>query len=188
MVIADTFRPSEKTQSIAYDLTLVIGGSILIALSAQVRFMVPFSPVPITGQTFAVVLLGALLGSSRGAGAALAYVAQGAIGLPVFAGGGAGAAYLFGPTGGYLIGFVAAAYVVGTLAEFGWTRTPLGTAVAMIVGNIGIYAVGTSWLAVFTGPAGAIASGVVPFLVGDALKVAAAVLILPAATRAVERR
>jgi biotin transport system substrate-specific component len=105
-----------------YDAVLVVTGSVFIALLAQVAIPLPFSPVPITGQTFAVLLVGVLLGSRRGGLGVLLYLLEGAAGLPFFAGGTAGLARLAGPTGGYLVGFVVAAIVVGLLAERGWDR------------------------------------------------------------------
>jgi biotin transport system substrate-specific component len=98
------------------DASLIVGASLLVALMAQVSVPLPFSPVPITGQTFAVLLVGAALGAKRGSASLLLYLLEGAAGLPVFAGGGAGPATFLGPTGGYLIGFVAAAWLVGALA------------------------------------------------------------------------
>jgi len=171
---------------LAYNALLVLGGGVLIALSARLAFPVPFSPVPITLQTLAVLVVAALLGRTRGSASVVAYLAAGASGLPVFAGGG-GPAYLIGPTGGYLIGFIAASYLVGYLAEAGWTRRVLPTVVAMLAGSATILGCGALWLGVFGG-IDAVAAGVVPFLVGDALKVAVATVVLPVAARTVDRR
>ncbi|RPJ40883.1 MAG: biotin transporter BioY, partial [Candidatus Latescibacterota bacterium] len=110
---------------------LVAFASLLLALSARVAIPLPFSPVPISGQSFAVLLVGALLGSRRGSAAVLLYLAEGAVGLPVFAGGAGGAAYLVGPTGGYLAAFLPAAFVVGALCERGWDKRVPGAAAAM---------------------------------------------------------
>lgn len=181
MVYADLLRPAVRRSAWVYDAALVLAGSWLIALSAQVAVPLPFSPVPVTGQTAAVLLVGALLGSRRGSLAVLVYIAQGAAGLPVFAGGAFGLSRVLGPTGGYLLGFVAAAFLVGLLAERGWDRRPLTTAAAMTLGNIVIYTVGALWLAVFVGGLRqALAVGVVPFLPGDLLKIAVAAILLPA--------
>lgn len=181
MVYADLLRPTVRRSAWVYDVALVLAGSWLIALSAQVAVPLPFSPVPVTGQTAAVLLVGALLGSRRGSLAVLVYIAQGAAGLPVFAGGAFGLSRVLGPTGGYLLGFVAAAFLVGLLAERGWDRRPLTTAAAMTLGNIVIYTVGALWLAVFVGGLRqALAVGVVPFLPGDLLKIAVAAILLPA--------
>lgn len=181
MVYADILRPTVRRSALLYDAALVLAGSLLIALSAQVAILLPFSPVPVTGQTLAVLLVGALLGSRRGSLAVMTYIAQGLVGLPVFAGGAFGLARLFGPTGGYLIGFVAAAYLVGLLAERGWDRRVLTTAAAMALGNVVIYAIGALWLAPFVGGLDkALAAGVLPFIPGDLLKIGAAALLLPA--------
>ncbi|HNS02903.1 MAG TPA: biotin transporter BioY [Anaerolineae bacterium] len=190
MVYADILRPTVRRSALLYDAALVLAGSLLIALSAQVAIPLPFSPVPVTGQTMAVLLVGALLGSRRGSLAVLVYIAEGMAGLPVFAPGGAvGPARLLGPTGGYLIGFVLAAYLVGLLAERGWDRRVSTTAVAMALGNVVIYAVGALWLAVFVGGlAPALTAGVLPFIPGDLIKIAAAALLLPAGWKLLGRR
>jgi biotin transport system substrate-specific component len=175
---ADILRPATKRLAWAYDAALVFGGSLIVALSAQVAIRLPFSPVPVTGQTLAVLLVGALLGSRRGAMSLLAYLAEGLIGLPVFAGGASGAAYAIGPTGGYLVGFVAAAYVAGWLAERGWDRRAGSAILAMLAGNAAIYAFGLSWLAAYVGRR-ALALGLLPYLAGDAVKLALAAALLP---------
>jgi len=176
--VADVFRPSAGVSAVLYDAIIVICGSLVVALSAQIRIYPGFSPVPITGQTFAVLMLGALLGSRRGVLAMLAYLVEGALGLPVFAAG-IGLPVLFGPTGGYLVGFVAAAYLVGKLAEMGWDRRIATTIAAMIVGNIVLYAFGVCWLAIMTNIGTALAVGLYPFIVGDILKVVLAAAVLP---------
>ena len=162
---------------------LVLGFSLLNALAAQITIPLPFSPVPITAQTFAVLLTGALLGSQLGAAALVAYLAEGLAGLPVFSAGRGGPAHLLTPTGGYLIGFVAAAYVVGWLAERGWDRRFWTAALAMVLGNLVIYAFGVAWLANFVGPFQAVAVGLVPFVAGDILKIALATILLPTGWR-----
>lgn len=180
---ATTQRPTLLAEAIwpgaglRRDAILILAGSLLLALTAQVA--IPMWPVPITGQTFGVLLVGALLGSRRGALSVLTYLAEGFIGLPVFAGGAAGIARLLGPTGGYLLGFVVAAFVVGWLSERGWDRRALTTAAAMVVGNFVIYSFGASWLTSFVGWERALAVGVVPFLIGDAVKIGLAALALP---------
>ena len=184
MVYADILRPTVRRSAWLYDAALVLAGSLLIALSAQVAILLPFSPVPVTGQTLAVLLVGALLGSRRGSLAVLTYVVQGLAGLPVFAGGAFGLVRLLGPTGGYLVGFVAAAFLVGLLAERGWDRRVSTTAAAMTLGNLVIYATGALWLAAFVGGLDqALALGVAPFIPGDLLKIGAAALLLPAGWR-----
>ncbi len=178
--VADLLRPSEKIYAAVYDIALVIGGSLLIALCARVKVLLHFSPVPVTAQTFAVLMIGALLGAKRGSLAALAYIIEGAIGLPVFALGG-GFAVLLGPTGGYLIGFIPTAYVTGFLAQKGWDRRIGTTILAMIFGNIVIYTFGLLWLSRLMGISKSVLSvGLYPFIAGDLVKIALAAAILPA--------
>ena len=167
-------RPTASRQA-----ALVLGFSLLNALAAQVTIPLPFTPVPLTAQTFAVLVTGALLGSRLGALALIAYLAEGVAGLPVFSAGRGGAAHLLTPTGGYLIGFVAGAYVVGWLAERGWDRRPWTAALAMAIGNVAIYAFGVSWLANAVGLERALAAGLLPFIPGDLLKIALATVLLP---------
>jgi biotin transport system substrate-specific component len=169
------------------EVALMLGGSLLIALLAQLQFVLPFSPVPITGQTFAVLLLGAIYGSMRGPATVLTYLALGVMGLPVFAGGAFGVAKLVGPTAGYLVGFLAAAYVVGVLSERGWDRKPWATAISMIIGNGMIYVTGVLWLSRFVGWQAVPSTGVLPFLAGDALKIVLATILLPAGWKLVGR-
>ena len=176
---ADLLRPADRSRALSYDATLVLVGSLLIALSAQLALRLPFSPVPVTAQTLAVLLTGALLGSRRGALSALAYLGEGLAGLPVFAGGAGGLPHLLGPTGGYLVGFVADAYVTGTLAERGWDRRAGTVMLAMLLGNVLLYAPGLAWLARFVGADKALALGLYPFIAGDLLKIALAALMLP---------
>jgi biotin transport system substrate-specific component len=143
---ADILRPASKPSGLIYDAAAIIGFSLLLGLSAQIAFHLPFSPVPVTAQTFAVLLTGGLLGSKRGSLSLLTYIAQGAVGLPVFAGGIGGVAVLLGPRGGYLLGFILAAYVIGLLVERGWDRRVATTALAMLVGNVTIYLFGLPWI------------------------------------------
>ncbi len=166
--------------SLLTDAALIVLGSLLVAALAQVRIVLPFTPVPITGQTFAVLLIGAVLGSRRGAAAIGLYIAEGALGLPFFAGG-AGWAALAGPTGGYLLGFIAAAYLVGLLTERGLDRRFQTALPAFLLGAVVIYTFGLLGLARFVGFQKAFMAGMVPFLAGDALKVVLAGSLLPAA-------
>lgn len=158
------------------EVTLILGGSLLIALTAQISLTI--GPVPLTGQTFGVLLVAALLGR-RSALSVLAYITQGALGLPVFAGGTAGPTVLFGPTGGYLLGFVAAAFVVGWLCESGWDRRVATAVVALLIGNVIIYLLGTAWLANFVGWPQVAQVGLVPFIPGDVIKIILVALALP---------
>jgi biotin transport system substrate-specific component len=169
------------------DIFLVIAGSLLIAALAQIEIPLPFTPVPITGQTFGVLLIAAALGSKRGMAALLLYIVEGAAGLPFFAGGASGFSILTGATAGYLVGFVAAAYVVGMLAERGMERSIRTSIIPFLIGTLIIYICGVAWLAVLFGNVGkAIAAGLFPFLIGDAIKLIAASLILPAAWKLVK--
>ncbi len=156
---------------------LVVGFSLLTALSAQIA--IPLYPVPITGQTFAVLLTGALLGSRLGALAMLAYLLEGAVGLPFFRNGNAGFPYMLGTTGGYLFAYPVAAYVTGLLAERGWDRKFLTAAAAMAIGSVVILAGGWLWLSRFVGPEQAFTLGVARFVVGDVVKIALAAAVLP---------
>ena len=188
MTYADILRPAVRRYATLYDAMCIVGGSALVALSAHIAVRLSFTPVPVTGQTLAVLLLGATLGSRRGAFALLLYLAEGLVGLPVFSGGGVGLARLAGPTGGYLVGMAAAAWVVGLLAERGWDRRVGATILAMLIGNGVIYAFGVSWLARFVGVGQALPLGLFPFIVGDLLKLALAVALLPAGWQVVRGR
>lgn len=173
------------------DLALMLGFSLVTAASARVAVPLPFTPVPLTGQTFGVLLTGALLGGWRGLGAILLYLAEGMAGLPVFASTApaqAGLGALLGPSGGYLMAFPLAALIVGLMAERGWDRTPARALAAMAVGSAVIFAVGAWWLARFVGAGAAIAKGVLPFLPGDALKAVLAAALLPLGWRLMGKR
>ncbi len=164
-------------------LQLVLGVALLAAL-AQLRVVI--GPVPITGQTLGVLLLAAVYGPLRGTAAVLAYLGVGAAGLGVFAGGAGGLAAMGGATAGYLVGFVLAAAVVGTLARRGWDRSHAGMAAAMALGSVVIYVCGVAWLTTLAPDlATALAWGVWPFLIGDALKLSLAVALVPALWRRV---
>ncbi len=174
-------------RSAAATIAAVVGFAALTAVLAQVRLYLPGNPVPITGQTFAVLLAGAALGSWAGAGSQLLYVAVGMAGLPVFAGANGGWTYATGATFGYLAGFVAAAWLVGRLAEQGQDRSVWTAIPAFLTGTAVIYTLGVVWL-MWTVPgidsiARAVTVGVVPFLAGDALKIALAGVALPTAWR-----
>lgn len=181
-------RPLIAPSRVVSRVALVVLGSALIGLAAQIAVPLPFSPVPVTGQTLAVLLVAASLGSRLGAASVALYVVEGLVGLPVFAGGTFGVARLAGPTGGYLLGFIAAAALVGALAERGWDRRVRTCALAMLVGEVVIYAVGLAWLARFPLSVGLLEAGLLPFLVGDAYKLALAALAVPAAARIVRSR
>ena len=184
-VLADVYARSALRNAI-----LVIGGAAFVGLAAQVSIPLPFTPVPLTGQTFAVLLTAAALGTWRGVASMLLYAAMGLAGVPWFAGG--SSAFKEGAlvvSFGYIVGFIAAAALVGWLAERGNTRTVLRTAGLMVLGNAVIYTIGATWLASalsvpFTK---ALELGVQPFLLGDALKVTLAAGLFPLAWRAVEK-
>jgi biotin transport system substrate-specific component len=161
----------------------VIGGSLAIAAAAQVRIPLPFTPVPVTGQTFAVLLIGALFGAKRGTATVMTYLTLGIMGLPVFAAAPPGPAALMSPTAGYLAGFVAAAWVMGTLSERGWDRRPWSTALAMTIASAVIFACGVLWLGRFVGWDNVLQQGLLPFIPGDLVKIALATAMLPAGWR-----
>jgi len=187
MTVADSFRPVAKSYALIYDIGCILAGTLFIALSARVAIPLPFSPVPITGQTLAVLLMAVLLGSHRASLCALTYLAEGAVGYPVFARGAAGVAHLLGPTGGYLFGFVAAAYAVGLLAERGWDSRYSTAFLAMLAGNVIIYLFGLPWLAVFVGWERTLALGLLPFIPGDIAKLLVATALLPWGRRLLAR-
>lgn len=186
--LAMALWPSDdKTGRLVRAIVLIAAGSVLMTVSAKLT--VPFWPVPLSMQTFAALLIGAAYGWRLGGITVLAYLAQGAMGVPVFAGAGAGLSYLLGPTGGYLLGFAIGAVVVGWLAERGWDRRVLTTLAAMVIGNLGIYALGVGWLTTIVGSVErAFALGLLPFLLGDALKIALATALLPFAWSLIQRR
>lgn len=175
-------------QTVPVRVALVMGFSLLTALAAQVSVRLPFTPVPVTGQTFAVLLTGALLGSRAGAAAMIAYLLEGIAGLPVFAGAKSGIGVLMGPTGGYLVSFPLVACAVGHLAERGWDRRFWTAVPAMLAGEVVVYAVGLPWLRAFL-PAGksALALGLYPFIPGDLYKVLLAAAALPTGWAALRR-
>ncbi len=166
---------------------LVIGFSLLTALAAQV--VIPVGPIPITGQTFAVLLTGALLGSRLGAMAMIAYLIEGASGLPFFSGGHGGLLHLMGPTGGYLIAFPAAAFITGAFAEHGWDRKFLTAAAAMAIGSLVIMLSGWMWfsLVMHTSPALTFFITVLKFIPGDIIKIVLAAAVLPSGWKLLKR-
>lgn len=192
-------RIGERLSTRARHLVLVAAGALLIYLTAQVSFHLPDSPVPVTGQTFGVLLVGGALGFRRGFLATLLYVAIGVIGLPAFAehkrgleiiASVDGGHIVLGATGGYLIGFMLASAFVGRLAELGWDRNILGAVAAMVAGNALIYVVGLPWLSLAVGFSASetIAKGLTPFLLGDLLKLLLAGAVFPFAWWVVGRR
>ncbi|CAL9420606.1 biotin transporter BioY [Streptomyces atacamensis] len=186
-VLADVLPASTAARARLRDAALVLGGAALTGVAAQLAVPVPGSPVPVTGQTFAALLLGAGLGPRRALASMGLYAAAGVAGMPWFAEGASGAAM---PSFGYIIGMLLAAVAVGALARRGGDRGVLRTAGTMAVGTAIIYAVGVPYLALATGMSvgQAVAAGLVPFLIGDALKAALAMGALPAAWKLVGRK
>ncbi len=171
--LADAIIPR---RNLLLDVALIVGYAALTGLSAQIAVYIN-PAVPITGQTFAVLLSGAVLGSKRGTASMLVYLGAGIVGLPVFAPEGA----IAGASRGYLIGFVLAAAIVGYLVERGWGRNPLKLLAAMFMGEVAIYAVGLPWLALYVPGNKVLEWGLTPFIPGDAIKMVMAALAVPTA-------
>ncbi|HEX5148857.1 MAG TPA: biotin transporter BioY [Candidatus Limnocylindrales bacterium] len=193
LTIADFLVPirlGERVNARVRDVSLVIAGALLIYLTARISIPVPGSPVPVTGQTFGVLLVGGALGFRRGLIGVALYVLLGVIGLPFFAEGKGGISVIWGATGGYLIGFVVAGALVGRLAELGWDRKIGGALGAMVLGNVVVYLIALPWLGVVTSatPAETIERGLAPFVIGDALKLVLAAVLFPVAWWVVGRR
>ncbi len=186
--LMSTLWPSASASNVVRWGVLAIVGSLLLTISAKIQ--VPFYPVPMTMQVLVVMLIGAAYGWRLGGATVLLYMAQGAAGLPVFAGTpekGLGLAYMAGPTGGYLLGFVLAATLVGWLAERGWDRSALTTFVAMVGGVLAVYVPGVLWLSSLIGMDKALTFGVYPFVYADLLKIVLGTAILPAAWFALKK-
>ena len=183
-------RVGESLSSRMRHLVLVVAGALFVYLSAQIRIPLPDNLVPITGQTFGVLLVGGALGFRRGLASVALYVLLGVIGLPFFAGGDSGLEIMTGVRGGYLIGFIVAGAIVGRLAELGWDRHLGGAVGAMAIGNALIYVVAVPWFMVVTGEdlQATLRSALVPFVAGDLLKLLLAALLFPAAWWVVGRR
>jgi len=156
---------------------IVLAGACILALSARVVIALPWTPVPITGQTLGVLLIGALLGSTGGALSAATYLLAGAAGLPVFAAGG-GAGYLLGPTGGYLLGFLPAAWLTGRLFERGWGRRRTTALLALGIGDAALFLPGLAWLAMFVPAKALLPAGLISFMPGEAVKVPLAAILV----------
>lgn len=177
-LLGDRVWAPDPANRLARGLILSVAGSIFIAVCARIQ--VPMWPVPVTMLTFAVLLVSLVYGPRLALATVSLYLAQGILGLPVFAAGG-GITYLMGPTGGYLLACLPAVFVVGVLAQRGWGTQAGRVFLAMLAGSFIFYLVGASWLASFVGPEKAIAAGVLPFLIGDAIKAMLAAALLPAA-------
>jgi len=192
-------RVGDRMSSRARHVALVIAGALFVFLTAQISIRLPGTPIPVTGQVFGVLLVGGALGFRRGMLAMLLYVAIGVIGYPAFAEHKGGIQVLatvtdgrlvLGSSGGYLVGFIVAGSLVGWLAELGWDRHLLGSLAAMVLGDAAIYLIGVPWLmaALNLSLADGIAKGLVPFLLWDAVKIALAAGLFPAAWWVVGRR
>ena len=183
-LIGAALAPLDWTRSVS----LAVVFSLLTALAAQI--VIPIGPVPITAQTFAVLLTGALLGSRLGAMAMIAYLIEGTSGLPFFYGGHGGVAHLFGPTGGYLVAFPAAAFITGAFAENGWDKRFLTAVAAMAVGSIVILLAGWAWFSVLmhTAPLDAFKVSVAPHIIGDVIKILLAAAVLPTGWAVLKRK
>ena len=191
LTVADFLVPitlAERINPRVRHIALIVSGALLIFVTAQVY--IARTPVPLTGQTFGVLVVGGALGARRGFAAVALYVLLGLVGLPFFAEGKGGAAVILGATGGYLIGFMLAGAVVGRLAELGWDRHLGGSIAMMVLGSVAIYAIGLPWLAAVGGYSvrETIAFGLTPFIVWDAAKLAVAAGIFPAAWWLIGRR
>lgn len=178
-------QPDDRTRQLVRAVVLMLGGALLLTVSAQ--FEIPWEPVPFTMQTFVVLVLGIVYGRDLGAATGALYLGMGALGLPVFAGGASRAA-LTGATAGYLVGFVIAMAAVGFLAKRGFDRRVLGVLGVMLVGEVIIFGLGLAWLANVIGSwDAAVANGLTPFVLTESLKVALAVATVPVAWNAIER-
>ncbi len=164
---------------IVREVMLVVSFNLALIATAQVSLTLPYTVVPITGQTFGVLLVAMALGRVRAVSVVLLYLAEGAVGLPVFAGASGGAAVLLGPTGGYLLGFLGAAYFVGALADRGWDRSFVLSGSALLIGTVLIFACGLTQLSVFVDNSVLLQMGFYPFLPGAALKILAAFWLIP---------
>ena len=171
----------------AADMLLVIGASALIAIAAQIAIPLPFTPVPLTLQPLAVIFVGVALGATRGAAAAALYLLEGFSGMPVFAQGHGGAAWLLGATAGYLYSYPFAAWVAGFVSQRGWGSSIVRSITGMLLALGVIYLGGWSWLAALTDSRTAFAAGVAPFVVADIVKVAIGAALLPTAQRLISR-
>jgi biotin transport system substrate-specific component len=193
LTIADFLLPirvGERMGTRLRHIALIALGTAVIVLSARISIPLPFTPVPISGQTFGVLLVSGALGFRRGLLSIGLYVLIGLIGLPVFAEGRSGMASILGARGGYLVGFLVAGSLVGRLAELGWDRKIIGALGAMAIGNVVIYLIGVPWLMVALNVdlAAGIALGMTPFLLGDAIKLILAAAAFPVAWWVVGRR
>ncbi len=168
-----------QPNSLLAELPLLATFNMILIACSYLTINIPFSPVPITGQTFGILLVAIALGRVRGTAVVMAYLLEGAMGLPVFAGGSAGIAKFVGPTGGYLVGFAASAYLVGYLADKGWDKNFGKTTIAMVLGTALIFITGLAQLSFFVPSETVLTIGFMPFIPGTIIKIAVASVILP---------
>lgn len=190
LAAALTLREQWIPRRRAASITTVLAGALLISGCAQVSISLPFTPVPVTGQTFAVLICGSALGALEGAASAGLYVAAGALGAPVYAGHAHGLAVITSASGGYLFGFIAASFLSGLLAQRQWDRRFSSSLGAMLSGNLLIYLFGVPWLAhsLHVNGTRALELGLYPFIPGELIKIYVAAAVLPTAWRAAGRR
>ena len=171
MIKAKVLNLRNEKLSILFNVMLVLSGSILIALFSQIAITIPFSLVPITGQTLAIMLVGALLGSKKGSLSVITYLTEGVIGIPVFANFSGGIQHLIGPTGGYLISFVFVAFIIGYLFEKGFDKSLIKNLIAIFLSHIIIFGIGLTWLSFYIGSDKVFAIGLFPFIPGAMIKI-----------------
>ena len=183
---ANNIMAASKARVLAYNVIVILAGTLLIAVCAQISVLSP-AGVPITAQTFAILLIAAAMGTKRAVLTVVAYIAEGAMGLPVFAPSTAiGPTALVGPTAGYLVGFVAATFIIGKIVEKTGTKNVAAVIGAMIAGSVAIYICGATWLSVFVGLKSAVICGVWPFVLADCVKIALAAALLPYAAKIIK--
>ncbi|MCP5470228.1 MAG: biotin transporter BioY [Chlamydiales bacterium] len=178
-ILVDLIRPRTRSFAIAFDCLTVLAGSIFLGVMAQLAFPLWFTPVPLSMLPFGIMLVGATCGSKKGALSVLAFLVEGAFGLPMFAGFSGGMAVLFGASGGYLLASALSAFLIGYFLERGWVYKYSLTTLALTIGTAVMYLGGFAWLSCFVGMKQAFVLGVVPFLIGDAIKVGAAAALVP---------
>ena len=183
---AESQLTTDKTKRMIGYVALVLLGTLVMAIAAKIK--VPFFPVPMTLQTLAVFGIAAAYGQKLAVATMLAYIFEGLIGLPVFAGAIAGPAYMAGPTAGYLAGFVVAAAIVGWAADKGWSRNPVKMFGTMLAADVIVFALGFAWLATLIGAGKAFEFGVMPFVLGDIVKIALASAIVAALWKVFRRK
>ncbi len=188
-LVGTALAPMDWTRAVSVVIAFSLFNALAAQFSINIANPITGQPIPITGQSFAVTLTGALLGSRMGALALVAYILEGCSGLPFFANSASGIGVLFGVTGGYLVSFPAAAYITGAFAEHGWDRRFLTAAAAIAIGSVVILLAGWAWLVVLkTSPVNAFKAGVAPFIVGDIIKVLLAAAVLPTGWAILQRK